>query len=132
MTKRICNWCARVSGSDPESNEIWIRADLRIEGLDDGSISWLPSKVLDFCTREECGMQVERVEDFLLGMPRGTGGILVRFVVSDTSDGVSFYEERSFDHPDAAEDVRAMARFFNETSHPKLRAKLEAFEETST
>lgn len=128
MTKRICNWCAKVSEPDPQTEKLWVRADLRIEGLLDGSISWLPNKVLDFCSQPECCAQIDRVEKFILEMPRGTSGIRVRLVVSDTVDGPTFYDDRWLDHPGAAEDVRAMARFFHETSHPKLRRILEAFE----
>ena len=109
--------------------EIWHRATLVVEGLDDGSISWLPERTLYFCSAPDCARQLERVEDFVSDFVIAPRGILVHFVTWDAVDGVTRNERRFVDGAEAADDVRGLARFFNETSHPKLRAKLEAFEE---
>ena len=132
MTKRICNWCARVSEEPLPTS--WLRAVLRVEGLDDGSISWLPERSLDFCSEADCVEQIGRVRAFVGDLPNAespSGGIVIRLGISDESLGSShdfFRCTRRVVHPGADEDVRALARFFHETSHPKLRRKLEAFE----
>ena len=128
MTKRICNWCAQVGDDDPSGGAVWHRARLRIEGLDDGSISWLPELTRYFCSADDCIYQLDRVEDFVSDFVRASSGILVHFTVFDNVDGVCKDEQRFVDSPEAALDVRALARFFHETSHPKLRRLLEAFE----
>ena len=135
MTKRICNWCARVS--DDQAPERWTRLTLRIDGLDDGSISWLPEKTLDFCLRPDCALQVGRVVSFLRDLPEDgavpplfaePSGLRVRLTTWDSDVGDLPSLVRRFAYPDAAEDLRALARFFHETSHPRLRRVLEAFE----
>lgn len=130
--KRICNWCAKVV--EETANRNWTRATLRIDGLHDGSISWLPERTLDFCDSKDCVAQLVQVEGFLLEAPHvglGQANLRVWLRVEDDGAITRFDEARYWGHEDAAEDARALARFFNCTSHPKLRRLLEAFESDS-
>ena len=125
--RRICNWCANTLGGE----WAWTNAVLRIEGLEDGSISWLPERTLFFCSMVACLEQVNRTKDFLLSLPEAPGKLKLSLSVSvlhGQSEDVVFVRSRTVDYLDAA-DVRALARFFNGTSHPRLRPLLDAFEE---
>lgn len=140
MTKKICNWCAEIA--DAPDSDHWLAVTLTLEGLEDGSVSWLPEKTLHFCTKKSCAEQVERCEAFLDEMPDAAatldpseaaapGVLRVRLQITDTPGRAWFDVAKQLSHRDAALDVQALARFFHETSHPKLRRRLEAFEEQS-